>query len=62
MDPVGALPLVVAWTGGLTADERERQLRAGLLTALVVCLLFVLGGRWLLSVLGVGVADFLVAG
>jgi multiple antibiotic resistance protein len=29
---------------------------------LAVCLLFVIGGRWLLSVLGVGVADFLVAG
>ncbi len=62
MDPVGALPLLIAWTGGLTAGEREEQLRAGLLTALVVCLLFVVGGRWLLSVLGVGVADFLVAG
>ena len=62
MDPVGALPLVVAWTGGLTPEERDRQLRDGLLTALAVCLLFVIGGRWLLSVLGVGVADFLVAG
>jgi multiple antibiotic resistance protein len=62
MDPVGALPLVIAWTSGLTADERERQLRDGLLTALAVCLLFVVGGRWLLGLLGVGVADFLVAG
>jgi multiple antibiotic resistance protein len=62
MDPVGALPLVVAWTGGLTPGERGRQLRDGLLTALAVCLLFVVGGPWLLSVLGVGVADFLVAG
>lgn len=62
MDPVGALPLFVAWTSGLTAQERARQLRDGLLTALAVCLVFMLGGRWLLSVLGVGVADFLVAG
>jgi multiple antibiotic resistance protein len=62
MDPVGALPLVVAWTAGLGPAERDRQLRDGLLTALAVGVLFVIGGRWLLGVLGVGVADFLVAG
>jgi small neutral amino acid transporter SnatA (MarC family) len=26
-DPVGALPLVVVWTGALSQGERERQLR-----------------------------------
>jgi small neutral amino acid transporter SnatA (MarC family) len=26
MDPVGALPLVVVWTGGLSQGVRERQL------------------------------------
>jgi small neutral amino acid transporter SnatA (MarC family) len=30
--------------------------------ALAVCVLFMVGGRWLLSILGVGVADLLVAG
>jgi small neutral amino acid transporter SnatA (MarC family) len=34
MDPVRALPLVVAWTGDLAPTERQRQLRDGLLTAL----------------------------
>jgi len=34
MDPVGALPLFVAWTSGRAAQERGRQLRNGLLTAL----------------------------
>ena len=62
MDPVGTLPLFVAWTGGLTAQEREQQLRGAVLTAPAVCVLFMVGGRWLLSILGVGVADFLVAG
>lgn len=62
MDPLGALPLVVVWTGGLSPAERDRQLRDGLLTALAVGVLFVIGGRWLLGVLGVGVSDFLVAG
>jgi multiple antibiotic resistance protein len=59
---VGVLPLIVARTRELAPAERERQLRDGLLIALALGLLFVIGGRWLLSTLGVGVADFLVAG
>jgi small neutral amino acid transporter SnatA (MarC family) len=33
--------------------ERDRQLRDALVTALVLGLMFVLGGRWLLGLLGV---------
>jgi multiple antibiotic resistance protein len=62
MDPVGALPLIFAWTGQLKSAERDRQLRDALLTALALGLVFVLGGRWLLGVLGVDIADFLIAG
>lgn len=62
MDPVGALPLVVAWTGELAPTERDRQLRDALFTALAVGLIFVIAGRWLLGALGVSVPDFLVAG
>ena len=62
MDPVGALPLVLAWTADLTSAERNRQLRDALLTALTLGLVFVVGGRWLLGVLGVTVPDFLIAG
>jgi len=62
MDPVGALPLVFGWTGQLDSAERDRQLRDALLTALALGLVFVLGGRWLLGVLGVEIPDFLIAG
>jgi small neutral amino acid transporter SnatA (MarC family) len=62
MDPIGALPLVFAWTGSLDDVERERQLRDALLTALALGLVFVLGGRWLLGILGVEIPDVLVAG
>lgn len=62
MDPVGALPLIIAWTGGLPAAERNRQLRDALVTALALGMLFVIGGDWLLGVLGVDVDDFLIAG
>ena len=62
MDPVGALPLIFAWTGKLEPSERDRQLRDALVTALALGLIFVLGGRWLLGILGVDIPDFLVAG
>jgi multiple antibiotic resistance protein len=62
MDPIGALPLIFAWTAQLESAERDRQLRDALLTALALGLVFVLGGRWLLGVLGVEIADFVIAG
>jgi small neutral amino acid transporter SnatA (MarC family) len=62
MDPFGALPLVFAWTASLDAAERERELRDALLAAFTLGLVFILGMRWLLGVLGVSVPDFLVAG
>jgi multiple antibiotic resistance protein len=62
MDPIGALPFVVAWTANLPRAERLRQLRAALLTALIIGLGFLIAGRWLLGVLGVDVPDFLIAG
>ncbi len=49
MDPLGTLPLILAWTSDLTPAERDSQL----LTAVVLRLL---------DGLGLGVPDFLVAG
>ncbi|GIW12394.1 MAG: UPF0056 inner membrane protein [Dehalococcoidia bacterium] len=62
MDPLGALPLVLAWTGQLPTAERERQFRDALLTALAIGVIFAVGGGALLGLLGIGIADFLVAG
>jgi small neutral amino acid transporter SnatA (MarC family) len=62
MDPVGAVPLVIAWTAGLAPPARDRQLRDALLTALALGLVFLAVGQALLRLLGVGVPDFLVAG
>jgi multiple antibiotic resistance protein len=62
MDPIGTMPLVVAWTSHLAPSERTRQLRLGLLTALVVGFAFLIWGSGLLAMLGVTVSDFLIAG
>lgn len=62
MDPLGVLPLILAWTSELSPDERNRQLRYALLTALAVGLAFLVAGQWLLTALGVTISDFLIAG
>jgi multiple antibiotic resistance protein len=62
MDPVATLPLVVAWTANLAPEERRRQLRAALLTALLLGLGFIVAGQRLLRLLGVDVPDFQIAG
>ncbi|MCL4369299.1 MAG: MarC family protein [Chloroflexi bacterium] len=62
MDPAGAVPLIIAWTGDLPPEARHRQLRDALLTALAVGLVFLFVGRWLLAALGIGVPDFEIAG
>lgn len=62
MDPLGVLPLILAWTSELSTDERDRQLRYALLTALAVGLVFLIAGQWLLDVLAVTISDFLIAG
>jgi multiple antibiotic resistance protein len=62
MDPLGTVPLVLAWTSDLTSEERKRQLRLGVVTALVIGFAFLFGGNRLLAVLGVTVSDFLISG
>lgn len=62
MDPIGAVPLVVAWTSDLPRPERARQLRDALFTALALGLIFLAFGRPLLGALGIGVPDFMMAG
>lgn len=62
MDPVGTIPLIVAWTSNLPPPVRRRQLDEALATALSLGIIFLIGGKWLLSILEVDVNDFLIAG
>ncbi len=62
MDPLGTVPLVLGWTRHLAPMERARQLRAGLITALTLGFIFLLGGNRLLTLLDITVGDFLIAG
>lgn len=62
MDPVGNLPIFLALTQEGTASHRRRTTNLATLTAFGVGLLFIAVGKAIFSLLGVDVADFLVAG
>jgi multiple antibiotic resistance protein len=62
MDAIGSLPFLLALTQEMGPRERTKVVRYAMLTALVLGLGFVAIGKGIFSVLGIEVADFLVAG
>ena len=62
MDAVGAVPVYVALTDGLSTEERRRVTRQSLVTALVVGAAFLAVGRPLFNLLNITVDDFKIAG
>lgn len=62
VDSVGVLPLFLGLTEGFDRRARRRTILQSLCTAFLVALLFLLVGPAVLRLVGVGVADFMVAG
>ena len=61
-DPIGAVPVYVTLTEGLSPEERRRVTRQSLVTAAVVGAVFLFGGRPLFDLLNITVEDFKIAG
>jgi len=62
MDPVGNLPIFLAFTQQGTATHRKKTANLAMLTAFGVGLLFVAVGKAIFSLLGIEVTDVLMAG
>lgn len=62
VDAVGVLPMFMGMTGDLRTSEVRRIVTHSVMTALVVALAFLFGGPLVLRLLGITVADFMVAG
>lgn len=62
MDPLGMVPIFVALTEGLPRDQVRRVILQSLVTAAAVALIFLAAGLGLMNLLGISVADFMVAG
>lgn len=62
VDPIGLLPIFASLTSGLTAEEKKKIMVQSLLTALCLAVGFIFFGKWIFSLLGITIADFMIAG
>ncbi len=62
VDALGLLPLFMNLTQGLDRPKINRIIYESVITAMVVALLFLVIGKVILNLLGITVADFMIAG
>jgi multiple antibiotic resistance protein len=62
MDAISAIPILLTITSGMPDRQRVGVIRYGLLTAVILGLVFIAIGKGIFIFLGITVNDFLVAG
>lgn len=62
VDAIGNIPLFVSLTEGFNKKQRQKTIVSSVTTATVAAILFLLIGKWILSFIGITVADFQIAG
>ena len=62
MDALPAVPILLSLTQDMTERQRSQVIRVGLLTALILGIVFILIGKGIFLLLGITVNDFLIAG
>jgi multiple antibiotic resistance protein len=62
LDAPGNLPIVVSLTQGIERKERNRVINTSIITASMVGLVFLFFGQLILTLLGISVGSFAVAG
>jgi len=62
VDAIGVLPIFLGLTDGIDSSQRRRIIFQSLITASAVAIMFLLGGPFVLALVGVGVSDFMLAG
>jgi multiple antibiotic resistance protein len=62
MDPPGSIPIFIAVTRRMSADERRRELNHAVIVATILLLLFAFLGKLILDLLGISLNSFMIAG
>lgn len=62
MNPLSTIPIFLAMTGDLSAGDRRKSMLALIATVTIGSLIFAVGGQWLLSMFGINVDQFRLAG
>ena len=62
IDVIGAVPLFISLTNGIEMPKRKRLITESTLTALIIAVIFLLGGKMIFNYLGITENDFRVGG
>ena len=62
VDALGMIPVFMSLTHGMKEAERQKLIRHSTLTALLVAIVFLWVGKAVFALLGITIADFMVAG
>ncbi|MFC1874918.1 MarC family protein [Chloroflexota bacterium] len=62
IDAIGMLPFVISLSEDMTKRERRKTIHIAIITALSVGLVFLFFGQFILSVLGISIGSFAIAG
>lgn len=62
VDALGNIPLFIALTHSLSKKQRLKVIRESIVTATIIAVVFMFLGKAILSILGINVSDFQIAG
>ncbi|HON89715.1 MAG TPA: MarC family protein [Spirochaetia bacterium] len=62
IDPIGIVPLFISATGQLPLEKRNKIIKQAIQIAAAVMIVFIVAGRFLLSLMGITVGAFYLAG
>lgn len=62
IDPFGNIPIFIGLTEGLKKEERNNTFVEAHLVGFFLLLLFTIAGTWILSIFGIQLSDFKIAG
>ena len=62
VDAIGVLPMFLSFTEGMDNDRVHKVVYQSVITAMAVALFFLIAGKAILDLLGITVADFMIAG
>ncbi len=62
LDALGTLPFVISLSAGMTVSERRGMVHVAIIGATVVGLIFLFFGQIIVTVLGISVGSFAIAG
>jgi len=62
VDAIGVLPIFISFTKDIKPGRVRMIIYQSVITAIIVALLFLIGGKAILDMLGITVSDFMIAG